>query len=135
MSTASEDFVVERATDVWTFRFRPLNFMMFQSQDLTDAIFALLADVESRRVKVIRADYPDGTMSPAVIDQFWHEVENCPVVRGGRREPLFALKNSVLITRRSYFRNKLRQRRTLISTTVREAVRAGLKREVRINGE
>ena len=45
----------------------------------------------------------------------------------GRLVPLFALVKQVLITRRSYFKNKARQRRPQIMAAVREAVRAGLK--------
>lgn len=53
---------------------------------------------------------------------------------GGKPVPLFALKRSVLITRRSYFKRKARQRRGQINQAVRLAVRAGLKREVRVRG-
>ena len=87
MSTAKEYFSVERAQDVWTVRFNPLDFMMFQQLDITEAMFQLLADVESEHVKVIRADYPAGCLSPAVVDRFWEDAGQAPLVPGARHEP------------------------------------------------
>ena len=48
----------------------------------------------------------------------------------GRIDALFALKDQTLVTRRSYFKNKARQRRALILAQAREGVRAGLRFQV-----
>ena len=87
MSAVSNYLSVEREQDVWTVRLQPLDFMMFQRLEVTDAIFQLLAEVESKRVKVLRVDYPAGSMSPAVVDQFWHDASEAPLVAGARHEP------------------------------------------------
>jgi enoyl-CoA hydratase/carnithine racemase len=87
MSTVSDFLLVERRDDLWTVRFRPLDFMMFQRLEANEAIFALLDEAESKHVKVIRADYPAGSLSPAVVEQFWEDAQRAPVVAGARHEP------------------------------------------------
>jgi hypothetical protein len=87
MSTVSDYFSVERAEEVWTVRFKPLDFMMFERLEMTEAIFQLLAEVTSKHVKTLRVDYPPGTMSPPVVDQFWHDAREAPLVPGARHEP------------------------------------------------
>ena len=87
MNAVSDYLSIERAGDVWTVRFQPVDFMMFERLDVTETMFQLLAEVESKRVKVLRADYPAGSMSPAVVDQFWHDASKAPLVPGARHEP------------------------------------------------
>lgn len=87
MSTATDYLSVDRTDDVWTVRFQPVDFMMFQRMEASEAIFQLLAEVESKRVKVLRSDFPAGALSPAIVDQFWKTASEAPVVRGTRLEP------------------------------------------------
>ena len=87
MSTVHDLFTVERQEDLWTVRFQPLDFMMFQRLEATEAMFALMAEAESKHGKVVRADYPAGSLSPAVVDQFWEDAQRAPVVAGARHEP------------------------------------------------
>lgn len=86
MSSASDFFSIERKPDVWTVRFRPMEYMMFMSNDATEAIFKLLEEVESNRVKVLLADYPRGSLAPAVVDKFWDEANKAPLIGGTRHE-------------------------------------------------
>jgi hypothetical protein len=87
MSAVADYLSVKRTETVWTVRFQPADFMMFERLEVMEGIFQLLAEVESKRVKVLRADYPTGTMSPAVVDQFWHDASEAPLVPGARHEP------------------------------------------------
>ena len=87
MSSISDQLSVERHQDVWTVRFQPLDSMMFERSEITESIFQLLADVESNRVKVLRAVYPDGSLSPAMVDQFWEKARQAPLIPGARGEP------------------------------------------------
>ena len=87
MSAVTDFFSVERADDVWTVRFQPLDYMMFQRMEVTEAMFGLLTEVESKQVKVIRIDFPASSLSPAVVDQFWNEVRDARSVPGGRLDP------------------------------------------------
>lgn len=87
MKTVTEHMSVERAEHVWTVRFQPVDFMIFERLEVTEAIFQLLAEVESKRVKVLRTDYPSGVMSPDVVDRFWRDAREAPLVPGARHEP------------------------------------------------
>lgn len=48
----------------------------------------------------------------------------------GRVDPLFALEKQVIVPRRRYFANKVRQRRTQAVHLIRQAIRAALRRRV-----
>ena len=87
MRAESDYLTIERAQDVWTVRFQSAEYMTFAHPEATEALFELLAEIESRRVKVFRGDYPSGSLSPAVVDRFWNEVDSAPLVAGGRHEP------------------------------------------------
>lgn len=87
MKEVTEHFSLERAGNVWTVRFQPVDFMIFQRLEVTEALFELLEEVESKRVKILRVDYPPGGMSPAVVDRFWHDAREAPLVSGARHEP------------------------------------------------
>jgi Enoyl-CoA hydratase/isomerase len=87
MTISSDFFSIERTQDLWTVRFHPLDSMMFMREDLTEAIFQLLAEIESKRVKVLLADYPAGSLAPTVVDRFWEEANKAPSVRGTLLEP------------------------------------------------
>ena len=102
MSAINDPLSVERQQDVWTVRFQPLDSMMFERSDVTETIFRLLADVESNRVKVLRGDYPDGSMSPEVVDGFWEKARQSPSVPGARGEsplPLIVRNVTTAISR------------------------------------
>ena len=60
---------------------------MFEQAEITETIFGLLAEVESNRVKILRADYADGSLSPAVVDDFWDKARQAPAIAGARGEP------------------------------------------------
>ena len=87
MSTVNDYFAVEQTDDVWTIRFAPLDCMVFQQLEATEAMFGLLAEVESQHIKVIRADFPAGSLSPDIVEQFWHDAQHAPLVAGARHEP------------------------------------------------
>ncbi len=87
MNAVSDYLAVERTEHVWTVRFQPVDFMIFERLQVTDAMFQLLAEVESKRVKVLRADYPAGSMSADVVDKFWQDASQAPLVPGARHEP------------------------------------------------
>jgi len=87
MNTVSDYLSVERGEEVWTVRFQPVDFMLFERLEVTEAIFELLAEVESKRVKVLRTDYPTGTLSPVAVERFWHDAREAPLVPGARHEP------------------------------------------------
>ncbi len=87
MRAESDHLTIERAHDVWTVWFQSAEHMMFAHPESTEALFELLTEIESRRVKVLRGDYPSGSLSPAVVDRFWNEVDSAPLVPGGRHEP------------------------------------------------
>ena len=87
MNAVSDYLSVERTENVWTVRFQPLDFMMFQRLEATEAMFQLLAEVASKHVKVLRTDYPSGSLSPVVVDQFWDDAHAAPLVTGARHEP------------------------------------------------
>ena len=87
MHVESERVTIERAQDVWTLRFQPAELMMFARAETTEVIFDLLTEIESSRVKVLRADYASGCLSPEIVDRFWDEVRGAPLIPGGRHEP------------------------------------------------
>ena len=87
MSAVTDYLSIERQQDVWTVRFQPLDVMIFEQFEVTQSLFQLLAEIESKRVKVLRADYPTGSLSPAIVDQFWQRASQAPLVRGARGEP------------------------------------------------
>ena len=87
MSTDTRGLHVDRTEDIWTVRFQPLDFMLFERLEMTQSIFQLLDEVEQTGLKVLRADYSRDSISPTVVDQFWEQASTAPLVAGARGEP------------------------------------------------
>lgn len=87
MSAESEYLTIDRAKELWTVRLKPTDCMMFGRPEATEPLFELLDEVRARHVKVLRCDYPSGSLSPTVVDRFWDEAKHAPLVAVGRHEP------------------------------------------------